>query len=535
VLRIRYLGLTEYQDCWQIQKSIAKSDADNYLILCQHKDIYTLGKHAELTNIKDPSIYPLCLKVDRGGDVTFHGPGQLVGYPIIKLNSRYLDVRKHVNNMENMIIELLKQYEIDGYCLSEFPGVWVNREHPKKVCAIGTKFSSNRTYHGFALNVTTDLSRFEKIIPCGIKDKGVTSLAELGLDVKVEDLIEPISEIAAKYWGDDAFELQKKCLENPLKSVGPNKTSTNLARRFLIRGVDLQSGFAYRNSKPAFAKKYIKFSNDLLSTKSVIESNELNTVCKEAKCPNLSECWAESTATFLINGDLCTRACSFCDVKTAKGFPIDETEPIRVVNAARSLGLKHVVLTAPARDDLADGGAGNFKNCIEALRQNIENVTVEVLVPDFKGNYESIKTVFSAVPDVFNHNLETVLRLQKAVRPSASYERSLALLARAKDEGLLTKSGLIAGMGETDEEIYGTLSDLGAVGVSIVTIGQYLRPSRKHAPVMRYIEPEIFKKYKAIGESFGIKHVEASAFTRSSYRAGHSLEQLRQSVGGFRH
>jgi lipoic acid synthetase len=250
-----------------------------------------------------------------------------------------------------------------------------------------------------------------------------------------------------------------------------------------------------------------------------MRSLDLVTVCEEAGCPNISECWADGTATFMINGERCTRACGFCLVDTRQPLPVDAGEPDRVADAVRRMGLRHAVVTAVARDDLADGGASAFAATVRAIRSTVPGCRVEVLIPDCRGDADSLAVIFDAAPDVLNHNIETVARLQRAVRPSAGYARSLAVLARAKAAGLTTKSGLIVGMGETDDEVRGALVDLAAVGCDIVTIGQYLRPTAAHLPVHRWVPPEVFDAYRHAGEALGIGHVEASPLTRSSYHA----------------
>jgi lipoic acid synthetase len=221
----------------------------------------------------------------------------------------------------------------------------------------------------------------------------------------------------------------------------------------------------------------------------------------------------------MINGGRCTRACGFCLVDTRHPFPIDETEPVRVAEAVERMGLRFAVITAVARDDLDDGGAGAFAATIKAIRQRAPHVQTEVLIPDCKGAPDALGTIFEAAPDVLNHNIETVARLQRVVRPSASYARSLSVLARAKAEGLTTKSGIILGLGEREDEVIGALADLRSVGVDIVTIGQYLRPTDRHLPVARWWTPEEFDRLKAAGEALGLAHVEASPLTRSSYHA----------------
>ncbi len=252
----------------------------------------------------------------------------------------------------------------------------------------------------------------------------------------------------------------------------------------------------------------------------------LNTVCEEAGCPNIYECWSSGTSTLMLLGDICTRACSFCDVRTGKPGEVDWDEPKRAAEAIVEMEVQHAVLTSVNRDDLADGGATIFARTIGEIRTRRPDCDVEVLIPDFKGDPEALDIVMGASPDVLNHNTETVLRLQRDIRTAANYARSLTLLARAKwaRPGVTVKSGLIVGMGESDTEILGALADLNAVGVDVVTIGQYLRPTAHHRPVDRYVDPGVFDTFKQAGEAMGISHVESGPLVRSSYHAKESLE-----------
>jgi lipoic acid synthetase len=245
----------------------------------------------------------------------------------------------------------------------------------------------------------------------------------------------------------------------------------------------------------------------------------LVTVCEEAGCPNLSECWADGTATFMINGERCTRACGFCLVDTRHPEAPDPAEPAKVAEAVDRMGLRFAVVTAVARDDLPDGGAAGFAATIRAVRARTPGVSVEVLIPDCRGDAAALDVIFAERPDVLDHNLETVARLQRAVRPSAGYARSLSVLARAKAAGLTTKSSLVVGFGETDDEVLEALADLRGVGVDIVTIGQYLRPTAAHLPVARWWTPDELTALKVAGEAIGIAHVESGPLVRSSYHA----------------
>ena len=273
---------------------------------------------------------------------------------------------------------------------------------------------------------------------------------------------------------------------------------------------------------------------EVLQLKRTVRELGLVTVCEEAGCPNLSDCWADGTATFMILGERCTRACGFCLVDTRKPLAPDDDEPRRVAEAVDRMSLAHAVVTMVARDDLSDGGAASVAATIDAIRERTPGTVIEVLVSDFHGDPDAIDTVIAARPDVYNHNLETVARLQRAVRPSAGYARSLGTLARAKLAGLTTKSGLIVGMGETDGEIEGALADLAGIGCDIVTIGQYLRPTSHHLPVARWVHPSTFTHFAEVGERFGIRHVESSPLTRSSYHARQAAEAALPMVAGSR-
>jgi lipoic acid synthetase len=253
----------------------------------------------------------------------------------------------------------------------------------------------------------------------------------------------------------------------------------------------------------------------------LLRESGLNTVCEEARCPNLGECFSRGTATFMLLGDRCTRRCDYCAVSTARPQPPDPGEPDRVAEAAARLALRYVVLTAVARDDLEDGGAAHFAAAVRAVRRRLPGARVEVLTPDFKGDGRALDAVLAARPDVFNHNIETVPRVFPRVRPQGSYRRSLDVLAavQARRPAMATKSGLMVGLGETDEEIAGTFADLRAAGVEIVTIGQYLRPTRDHAPVHRYVSPEAFRELERQARAVGFPTVYSGVFVRSSFNA----------------
>lgn len=251
-----------------------------------------------------------------------------------------------------------------------------------------------------------------------------------------------------------------------------------------------------------------------------IQKHSLNTVCAEARCPNMGECWGNGTATFMILGDVCTRSCSFCAVKTGRPVQgLDWDEPRRVTDAAKKMGLKHVVLTSVNRDERKDGGAPIFAECHRQLREEIEDVTIESLIPDFRGVWEALQIVIDTPPDVLSHNLETVPRLYRQVRPQAKYERSLELLQRCKGQGLRTKTGIMVGLGEQPEEVTALMQDCVDQDVDVLTIGQYMQPTKMHHPVEEWVHPDQFAEYKRIGEELGLEHVESGPLVRSSYHA----------------
>lgn len=271
--------------------------------------------------------------------------------------------------------------------------------------------------------------------------------------------------------------------------------------------------------KPAWLKRRIPGGTAYAAVRRRVDEHHLHTVCESAQCPNLGECWSQGAATFMILGDVCTRSCGFCAVKTGRPTELDRHEPARVAAAARLMGLRHIVITSVARDELADGGAGVWADTLRAVRAALPSARIEALIPDFKGSSECLDTVLDAGPDVLNHNLETVPRLHKQARPQAKYERSLELLARAKARGGFTKSSLMLGIGETDAELDAVLCDLRTVRVDILTLGQYLQPTPGHLPVERYLTPDEFARWKNRATELGFRAVAAGPLVRSSYQA----------------
>jgi lipoyl synthase len=300
----------------------------------------------------------------------------------------------------------------------------------------------------------------------------------------------------------------------------PVAQPVRLLGRLAEAGVAMAADAPPRTERPAWMRVTARLGGGYQEMKELVGDLGLTTVCEEAGCPNIYECWGEHrTATFMILGERCTRACGFCLVDTRHPEPPDASEPERVAEAVLRLGLAHVVVTCVARDDLADGGAGHFAMTVAAVRERSPQTTVELLISDVKGDDAALATIFESRPDVLNHNLETVARLQRAARPSAGYARSLAVLARAVGAGLTTKSGLIVGMGERHDEVTAAMLDLRSVGVELLTVGQYLQPTAAHLPVVRWWHPDEFAALADEARAMGFVHVEAAPLVRSSYHA----------------
>ena len=289
-----------------------------------------------------------------------------------------------------------------------------------------------------------------------------------------------------------------------------------------------------RKRIPEWLRLKLPTQNTFARTRNLLNDLSLHTVCESAKCPNHWECWSKGTATFMIAGDRCTRACGFCAVNTSKPFPLETDEPDRVAEATRRMGLKHVVITAVARDDLKDGGAEHFRRTIEAVRAACPGIVIEVLVPDFNEKDDAIDCVLEARPEIFNHNLETVRRLTPSVRSRAKYDRSLSVLRKVKDRGgdtIYTKSGVMLGLGETEAELLEAMDDLREARCDILTLGQYLQPTLKHLPVAEFVTPEKFDDYGKIAEEKGFGHVASGPMVRSSYHADEITPLLKGGVG----
>ena len=536
-LNIRWLGKLPYSEAYDLQlglhRSVSQEDSkDDYLLLLEHNNVITSGRSSKENNllVSKAQLHELGIEyfeTDRGGDITYHGDGQLIGYPIIRLSDPK-KVIPFVRNLENVIIDSLRKFKIDSFTKEDDTGVWTAKG---KIASVGIKVSKWTTYHGFSLNIFDSLDGYQLINPCGNQSEQITSIHQFNPDISFEEVASEISDNFAKVFGyantDRQFsqftprQLKRtkefnidQMVKDGVFKINQNKIPVT------VRGV-----LPSEPKRPEWMKVKANLGSDYVSLKNLLSEKKLNTVCEEASCPNIYECWSMGTATFMIMGDVCTRACGFCDVKTGRPGELDLGEPLRVAESVQAMNLTHAVITSVNRDDLEDGGSMFFADTIRAVKDKNSHCDVEVLVPDFKGLRSAIQNIIDASPEVFNHNLETVPRLQREIRTAASYGRSLSLLEYVKKQGFMgkTKTGLIVGMGETKEEVISVLKDLSKIEVDIVTIGQYLRPTAKHRPIDRYATIEEFEDYKIIGESYGIPHVESGPLVRSSYHAKDSF------------
>ncbi len=490
-------GLLPYGEALKLQEALVSERlaeiSPDRLVVVEHPPVVTIGRSGSLTDLRDTEEVlnrrgVLVFRVDRGGMATFHGPGQLVAYPILKLKIK--DLHLYLKMLLDTVAAMLCSYGLSPEVKSGRPGVWTG---PAKIASVGISARRWVTYHGLALNVNTDLHWFDTINPCGNPDERITSMAlELGRPLDLTEVKDRFIETFCRVFGYPARpEVRQRPKERPPWLVLPAPNIEALERmRVLLAGL------------------------------------HLGTVCESANCPNLGECFGRGTATFMILGGTCTRRCRFCAVDKGVPGPVDKSEPERVARAVQFLRLKHAVITSVTRDDLSDGGAGHFARAIEMIRRRCPGVSVEVLVPDFRGSLPALRKICEACPDVFGHNVETVARLYPLVRPQAQYRRSLQILEYAARQNLIVKSGIMLGLGETECELLETITDLGRTGCSSLTLGQYLPPSKDHRPAARYISPQEFDKWAETARSAGFKEVAAGPLVRSSYRADEMISQM---------
>ena len=539
-LNVRWLGKLPYGEAYILQKGLhlATSQEDSpfdYLLLLEHNNVVTIGRSGDINNLlvsknilNENNIE--FFETDRGGDITFHGDGQLIGYPIIRLDDPK-KVVPFVRKIENVIIDTLAELSIDAFSKIDDTGVWTKEG---KIASIGIKVSKWTTLHGFSLNISENTKGFDFINPCGSSDEHVVSIQQFDETVSFKEVTEIISRKFVEIFKYEKVDKQfsqftprqlKKKKEFHIDQL-VNNGVFNASKNSVP--ITLNSSVKSEPERPEWMKVKANLGKDYLSLKSLIKEKRLNTVCEEASCPNIYECWSMGTATFMIMGDTCTRACGFCDVNTGKPCDLDMDEPYRVAESVKIMGLTHAVITSVNRDDLDDGGSAFFAKTIDEVRLENNQTSIEVLIPDFKGSKDAIDNIINANPEVLNHNLETVPRLQREIRTAASYGRSLALLQYAKESHFLgkTKTGLIVGMGEEFEEVISVLKDLSRINIDIVTIGQYLRPTQRHRLIDRYVSQEEFEQYKTIGQELGIPHIESGPLVRSSYHAKDSFASV---------
>lgn len=496
------LGIVEYEPACHLQEELAAARAGgtvgDMLLLLQHPPVITIGRGGGEEDILAPA--PLLhqagirvLPTDRGGRATYHGPGQLVAYPILKLADD--DLHEYVWRLEETVIQLLSRYGLAAGRLAGYPGVWVNGA---KIAAVGVAVRDGVTRHGLALNVAPQMAHFDLLVPCGIVGRNVTSMAQL-LGRPVD-----LAEVTAQFVAAFAEVFGYRVVDGDSGTAIPAEPSPGL----------IQPAWLWRRASPGMEAAVARMER-------LLADLGLHTVCQEARCPNLAECFGRGTATFLILGPVCTRGCRFCSVAHGPPAPVDPAEPDRVAEAAARLGLAHVVITSVTRDDLPDGGAGQFAATIQAVRRRLPDATVEVLIPDLAGSCAALTTVLTAGPDVLNHNLETVPRLYPLVRPGADYHRSLGVLTWAKSQApqMITKSGLMLGLGERAMEVLRVLYDLRQARCDVLTLGQYLQPTARQLPVARYISPPEFAGYQEQAEALGFRAVAAGPLVRSSHQA----------------
>ena len=539
-LNIRWLGKLPYGEAYILQKGLhaatsQESSPFDYLLLLEHNNVVTIGRSGDINNLlvsknilNENNIE--FFETDRGGDITFHGDGQLIGYPIIRLDDPK-KVVPFVRKIENVIIDTLAELSIKAFSKTDDTGVWTKEG---KIASIGIKVSKWTTLHGFSLNISENTKGFDFINPCGSSNEHVVSIQQYDETVSFKEVTEIISRKFVEIFKYEKVDKQfsqftprqlKKKKEFHIDQL-VNNGVFNASKNSVP--ITLNSSVKSEPERPEWMKVKANLGKDYLSLKSLIKEKRLNTVCEEASCPNIYECWSMGTATFMIMGDTCTRACGFCDVNTGKPCDLDMDEPYRVAESVKIMGLTHAVITSVNRDDLDDGGSAFFAKTIDEVRLKNNQTSIEVLIPDFKGSKEAIDNIINANPEVLNHNLETVPRLQREIRTAASYGRSLALLQYAKESHFLgkTKTGLIVGMGEEFEEVIAVLKDLSRINIDIVTIGQYLRPTQRHRLIDRYVSEEEFEQYKTIGQELGIPHIESGPLVRSSYHAKDSFASV---------
>ncbi len=478
-------GLADYRDVLQQQLRLyeekQQGQIPDTILITEHPPVITLGARQNANKLRTDSKSLKKQGIDvvdvrRGGGTTAHNPGQLVFYPILNLRELNLGINEYIRKLEEISIELLERLGVTAERHKGFPGLWVKN---RKIASIGVRVSKSVTYHGMAINIQNDLSIFDYIIPCGLENIKMTSATnETGIRYSMNEVKNQLSQIIQRYFGQ---------------------------RRL-----------------PEWLKRPLPANDKYTSTETVLNSLKVNTICHNANCPNRGECWTKGTATVLILGNICTRNCKFCSVTCGKPAPPDPTEPARIAEMTKQLDVKYLVITSVNRDDLPDGGASHFRDCINEVRNRCPNTKFEILTPDFYNcQTRAIETLADALPFVFAHNVETVPSLYSKARSGGDYQRSLNLLKIAKEsyDGVPTKSSIMLGLGEIGAEAEQVLRDLRSVGCDRITIGQYLKPSKDSLEVIEYIPPVKFDWWKKRAIELGFNWVISDPFARSSYFA----------------
>jgi len=515
-LYIRDCGLANYREILQTQHELHdkryNGKIPNTVLIVEHTPVITLGARQNANKLLVSREELAARQIDvvdirRGGGATAHNPGQLVFYSILDLQELGLGITEYIRKLETIGIELLQQLGVQADRRQGFPGLWVLHEKSKvenrkskiyKIASIGVRVSRGITYHGMAINIQNDLSIFDLLVPCGLDSVEMTSvLKETSKRHSMTQLKEKLSQLLIRHFSTDS--------ERPVMSHACPEPRRGKSRKL-----------------PSWLRRPLPASESFARTEKVLTSLGLETICNNANCPNRGECWSRGTATVLILGNICTRNCGFCSVATGKPSPLDPTEPARVAQMAKQLNLKYLVITSVNRDDLPDGGAAHFRNCINEVRKHCPDIRFEILTPDFRNcQVKALEVLWEALPFTFAHNVETVPSLYPVARPSGNYQRSLSLIKIAKEHygDIVTKSSIMLGLGETDAEVEQVLGDLRCVGCDRITIGQYLKPSRDSLDVVEYVTPEKFEFWRQKAFELGFSWVISSPFARSSYFA----------------
>ena len=489
-LEILDWGRLGYNEAFQRQRDLVEEringSAPDRLVLVEHPPVITLGRSGSLADlcVSEAVLHQSGVEfyaADRGGQATFHGPGQLVAYPIIKLVEK--DLHRYLQNLLEVVAAVIRCCGFKPVFKQGRPGVWVGSQ---KIASVGIAVKKWVTYHGIALNVNNNLDGFSWIVPCGNRAERMTSL----------------------------HALQRQ----PLNFTEVKQIFVKEFRTIFGYAIN-SSSFQPANRRPDWLIRPAPNPGVVHQMERLLDQLQVATVCQSAHCPNLGECFTRRTATFMILGTRCTRACRFCAVEKGRPQTLDSDEPRRIARAVESLNLNYVVITSVTRDDMVDGGAVQFKRTINHVRRRCRQTRIEVLIPDFRGSIRALQTVCDAKPDMLNHNIETVARLYPVVRPGAHYRRSLGILEYATRQRVPVKSGIMLGLGESQNEIKETLIDLKRSGCRYLMLGQYLAPSKHHHSVARFVAPDEFNQWTVFAYQLGFTGVAAAPLVRSSYRA----------------